>query len=314
MSVAAVPADVPVLEIGGSHVAAALVDPATRTVRPGTRRAAPLAPHGSAREIVDGVARCAASLPPAGTTWGVALPGPFDYAAGVARYRGVGKFDALDGVDVGAALRHVLGERMAAVTFVNDAHAFLLGEAAAGAAAGHRRAVGITLGTGVGSAFLADGTCVVSGPDVPPQGRADLLTVDGRPLEETVSTRALVRRFAATGEEGDVTGVAGVKSAAGVRDVAERARAGSGQARRVLDEAFEALGLALGLWIVRFGASAVVVGGSVAGAWDLIEAPLLRGLDTAGPGVPRPRTAVHPRDAALIGAAPPGAFPRSAGG
>jgi glucokinase len=46
---------------------------------------------------------------------------------------------------------------MTAATFVNDAHAFLLGEAAVGAAAGHHRTVGITLGTRVGSAFLHEG-------------------------------------------------------------------------------------------------------------------------------------------------------------
>ena len=40
----------------------------------------------------------------AGAAWGVAVPGPFDYEAGIGRYHGVGKFGALSGVDVGAAL------------------------------------------------------------------------------------------------------------------------------------------------------------------------------------------------------------------
>jgi glucokinase len=249
------------------------------------------------------IARCAALLPAAASAWGIALPGSFDYATGVAWYRGVGKFDALYGMDLGRALRDALPERMTAATFVNDAHAFLLGEAAVGAAAGHHRAVGITLGTGVGSAFLRDGSVVCSGPHVPPEGRADLLSVDGRPLEDTVSTRAIVRRF---------TELAGPKAALavrGVREVAEQARAGSGPARAVLDEAFEALGRALGPWIIGFGASVLVMGGSITRAWDLIADPFTRGLRTAGPTLPVVRRAAHPRDAALIGAAPTGRFP-----
>jgi glucokinase len=155
----------------------------------------------------------------------------------------------------------------------------------------------------VGSAFLRDGSVVCSGPHVPPEGRADLLSVDGRPLEDTVSTRAIVRRF---------TELAGPKAALavrGVREVAEQARAGSGPARAVLDEAFEALGRALGPWIIGFGASVLVMGGSITRAWDLIADPFTRGLRTAGPTLPVVRRAAHPRDAALIGAAPTGRFP-----
>ncbi|WP_328760446.1 ROK family protein [Streptomyces sp. NBC_00271] len=291
------PADIPVLELGGSHVSAALVDPVAGVIRPGTHRRMPVAPQGDAREIVDSVAGCAALLPTAASAWGIALPGPFDYATGVAWYRGVGKFDALYGMDLGRALRGTLGERMTAAAFVNDAHSFLLGEAAVGAAAGHRRAVGITLGTGVGSAFLRDGRLVCSGPLVPSEGRVDLLRVDGRPLEDTISSRAIVQRF---------TALAGPKAAAaveGVREVAEQARAGSGPARAVLGEAFEALGRALGPWIVGFGASVLVVGGSITGAWDLIADPFTRGLRTAGPPLPEVRQAANPRDAALVGAA-----------
>lgn len=85
--------------------------------------------------------------------------------------------------------------------------------------------------------------------------------------------------------------------------MAEQARAGSGPARAVLGEAFEALGRALGPWIVGFGASVLVVGGSITGAWDLIADPFTRGLRTAGPPLPEVRQAANPRDAALVGAA-----------
>ena len=119
----------------------------------------------------------------------VAVPGPFDYAARHRPLPRVAKFDALNGVDVGAALveRGIKGP----IGFTSDAQAFLRGEAIAGAAIGYARAMGVTLGTGVGSAFLADGVMVDTGPLVPPEGRIDLTTVDGAPLEDTVSRRAL---------------------------------------------------------------------------------------------------------------------------
>jgi glucokinase len=252
---------IPVLEIGGSHVTAALVD----GDRIHSRASTGIAGTATAGEILDAVAACATRLgAPAGATWGVAVPGPFDYATGVARYRGVGKFDALDGVDVGSALRHRIEPRPARLRFLNDAIAFGLGEWAFGAASGHDRAVAITLGTGVGSAFLSYGVAVTTGPEVPPEGRADLLSIDGHPLEQTVSTRGIVAAYGNL--EIDVA------------QVAARAVTGDVRARLVLESAFRKLGGALAPWLHRFGATVLVVGGGITGAWDVIGGPLRDGL------------------------------------
>ncbi|MEO3749519.1 ROK family protein [Streptomyces sp. B6B3] len=284
---------VPVLEVGGTHVTAALVDllgPDRAEVRGRVRR--PLDAHGPAADVLGALLDCAAALPeiPAGAVWGVAVPGPFDYATGVARYADVGKFDALNGVDVGAALRAGLPGRPAGTAFRNDAHAFLIGEAHAGAARGHRRCAGITLGTGVGSAFLADGRIRVDEPGLPPEGRADLLTLHGRPLEDSVSRRAILARYGGPGGDADVD----------VRDVADRARAGEERAARVLAEAFAELGTALAPSLDSFGASVLVVGGSMARSWDLVAPALRDGLGGAGPAVTAARLG---EDALLIGAA-----------
>ncbi|NEB80477.1 ROK family protein, partial [Streptomyces sp. SID14478] len=82
-------------------------------------------------------------------------------------------FASLYGADVRADLLGGLRRRPADVVFLNDAHAFLMGEWSAGAARGHTRVVGITLGTGVGSAFLAGGRILDRGPGIPPEGRMD---------------------------------------------------------------------------------------------------------------------------------------------
>ncbi|MFW6695065.1 ROK family protein [Streptomyces sp. MAR4 CNX-425] len=302
---------IPVLEIGGTHVTAALVSPRTAAVTARVRR--PLDARGSAGDVLGAVLRCARSLPSVpGARWGVAVPGPFDYAKGVALFAGVGKFESLYGTDVRAALLDGLPGSPPDVVFRNDAHAFLAGEWSAGAARGHARAVGITLGTGVGSAFLADGGLRTSGAGVPPEGRLDLARIGGRPLEEVVSRRAILSRYgAAAGAGGGVPGdraPGGGAAGAGldVREIAERARAGEERACRVLATAFGALGAELGPRLAAFGATVLVVGGSMAESWDLLAPPLTAALaaEDRPPGAARrPVRALLGEDAALVGAA-----------
>jgi glucokinase len=258
---------VPVLEVGGSHVTAALVDPVEGAVLGRTRSA--LNGSDPAEPLLQTIASTASRLgaEPA-AAWGVAVPGPFDYAAGIGRYHDVGKFTALNGVDVGAELRERISPRPGALRFLNDAAAFGLGEWSLGAARGHSRALCITLGTGVGSAFVDGGRVVMEGPDVPPHGQAHLLTIDGRPLEETVSTRAMVAGYRQAGGE----------PSADVAEITARAVAGDHLAYSVVETAMYRLGEALGPWLRRFEATVLVVGGGISSAWHLIAPALRRGI------------------------------------
>ncbi|NUP51796.1 MAG: ROK family protein, partial [Catenulispora sp.] len=74
---------VPVLEIGGTHVTAALVDARAGAVVPGTVRRDGLDAAADAESILGAILACAGSVDAAaGAPWGVAVPGPFDYAQG----------------------------------------------------------------------------------------------------------------------------------------------------------------------------------------------------------------------------------------
>jgi len=289
---------VPVLEVGGTHVTAALValDTDEGPVVRGPRRAELVADE-PAELIVQRIVACAAAVAaPQGAPWGFAVPGPFDYTRGVGLYTGVGKFDALHGVDLRQLLLRLLPSRPADIVFLNDAEAFLLGEWRAGAALGHDRAVGLTLGTGIGSAFLAHGHAITDGPQVPPHGHVHLLSVAGSPLEDVVSSRAIKRRYAAVADGG---------IEADVRGIAQRARAGEPAARDVLDQAFTALGQAVAPWLERFHASVLVVGGSITRSWDLVAGPLEAGISSppaAATGLSIV-AAEQPEQAPLIGAA-----------
>jgi len=286
-------ARVAVLELGGTHVTAAWVCPDGWQVSELQR--VELDPHAGADVLLGELAAAGARLDaPAGSRWGLAVPGPFDYRAGIARYTGVGKFDGLTGVAVGAELADRLPGRPQSMSFINDASAFLLGEWLAGSARGADRCAAITLGTGVGSAFLDSGRVVDTGPDVPPDGEVHLLSHDGLPLEDWVSRRALRRSYSGHAARPDDTDV---------KEIAELARAGDPAAAAAFDGAFTVLGEALGPWLVRFGAERLVVGGSIAGAWDLIERPLRAGLSAYADDRLAIGLAADPERSPLIGAA-----------
>lgn len=279
---------VPVLEVGGTHVSAALVEPRTWTVLSTTRLT--LDPGAPAERLLDRFVTAGAAVSAdQDAWWGIAMPDPFDYERGIGRFEGVAKFESLNGVDVGAALRDRLRPRPAGVAFLNDADAFILGEWTAGAATGEGRCVGITLGTGIGSGWLADGQ--VADPGNPPGGRAHRLRVGRQPLEDVVSRRAIRAAFARAGGDPD----------ADVREIADAARAGDERAARVLGVSFEALGAALAPAIADFQADVVVVGGSMSRSWDLFDPWFRKGAGAVQ--LPPIRCAAHPGTAPLVGAA-----------
>ena len=266
------------MDVGGSHVTAALIEGST-VIR---RAEANLDPHGTADDIMGAIAGVGLALGPQ-IHWTLAFPGPFDYARGIGTFEGVAKFGAIAGVD----LRHELGQRLQSrVSFVDDADAYIMGEWAAGAARGHRRVIGVTLGTGVGAAFLEDGHAQAGGPGVPAGGNLYPFDYLGGPLEDTVSTRALLASYAHDGVS--------------VREVFERARAGEASASSVVSSTMEHLGRFIAPFIDDFGATMFVVGGSISQSWDLIEPALRRGLGATTVSIARSELL---NDAPLIGAA-----------
>ena len=249
--------DVAVLEVGGSHVTAAVVSPGGWDVTVVER--AKLESQQAAGAVVAQLGAAARKLPLANGL-AVALPGPFDFATGVAWYRNQGKFDQLYGYNLGEGLRAELA--IEHLMFLNDAEAFAVGEWTAGEVRGVERCVGVTIGTGIGTAFLADGRVVREGETVPPGGELYKTSYDGKPLEDSISARAILREYSArTGTDEP-----------GVKEIADRARSGDTVAHDVLLSAFGVLASALGPWLDRFGVTRTVLGGSIAGAFDLVAA------------------------------------------
>jgi glucokinase len=285
---------VSVMDIGGSHITAAKIDITPDSAVVVVEHRATLDPHASAEVLIGTIVDTANSLDEHGVAeaWTIAIPGPFDYEGGSGSFEGVEKFAALAGVSLRDSLAPGLSVPPAEVRFLNDADSYGLGEWKAGAAVGHDRVICITLGTGVGSCFLENGTPLSAGEGVPRNGEAHLLQYDGRPLEDSVSTRAIARAYS----------LASGATAPEVRRIAENARAGDADALAAIETAMVALGQSLAPWVTAFRAGCVVVGGAMAGSWDLLEGPFRRGLGESARGIVVVKSALMD-DAPLVGAA-----------
>ncbi|PZR29999.1 MAG: hypothetical protein DI535_00415 [Citrobacter freundii] len=148
------------VDIGGSHITTALVDMEKGELISETEAREPLNSAGSAEEILltwitcmrRSLAGYADSIPV-----GIAVPGPFDYENGISLISQQPKFRSLYGIYLKPLLSAPLGIPEEHIFFMNDACSFLKGEMVGGALRGEDHVMGITLGTGLGSAFSRNG-------------------------------------------------------------------------------------------------------------------------------------------------------------
>lgn len=243
-------------DVGGSHVSAAVCLGSDYRLGPVVKA------HYDAIQTSDGfislLARLGAEAASGCAGHGgaaLAVPGPFNFQAGISLMRH--KLPYLYGVDLRQALAARLGCEPDQVLFLNDAAAYLLGEIGAGAARGFSRAVGLTLGTGIGSAFAVDGRLVSAGPGVPPGGEIWNLPYENGIVEDCLSARAIAGHYQRPGGE--------------TRPVAELAVVAAHD--RAAQEAFAEFGRHLGrvlnTLVADFHPDVVVLGGGISRSAEL---------------------------------------------
>ncbi|MDP4208677.1 MAG: ROK family protein [Bacteroidota bacterium] len=252
-------------DIGGSHISCAVIDLEQKAVVKDSFATQKVNNQASSEEVLGNWASALSQSIQkidrnqlAGI--GFAMPGPFDYANGIALFtHEVAKFEKLYGINVTEALKEKLGlNRESDVRFMNDASAFAVGEAWLGKAADAGRSVSITLGTGFGSAFVDGGVPVVERDDVPKMGCVWHLPFEDGIADDSFSTRWFIRRYA------EISG----HPASGVKEIAERVASDS-SAKEVFKEFGQNLGEFLGPWLKKFNAQVLVIGGNVSGAYNL---------------------------------------------
>ena len=240
-----------VYDVGGSHISAALCYAESYRLSPVVKTNLPDSQTSDAFvDVLYSIGRqaSAGNDSPAGAE--LAMPGPFDYSEGISRMRH--KLPYLYGVNMSQALSGRFGWASDRVRFLNDAAAYLLGEVGAGAARGVNRAVGITLGTGVGSAFSVDGRIVTQGAGVPPGGEIWNVRYQGGIVEDQISTRAIQSAYLErSGKEREVA------------SIAHYAVGGEPVAIEVFADFGRNLGLVLKTLIAEFAPDVVVLGGGI---------------------------------------------------
>lgn len=238
-------------DVGGSHVAAAVCCGDDFHLGPGA--SAPHATVQTAKAFVDLLHQLGAKGE-AGDAGKIdvllAVPGLFDLDAGVSLMRH--KLPYLYNFDLRGALAARFGIEPSQVRFLNDANAFLLGEIGAGVARGFRRAIGLTLGTGIGAAFAVDGRIVSEGLGVPPGGEIWNLPREGGIVEDLISSRAIVASYQRR---------AGVR-----REVVDLAATSPTDpaARQTFQDFGRHLGEVIGMLLAGFHAEVIVLGGGIA--------------------------------------------------
>ncbi|TKC02827.1 ROK family protein [Pedobacter frigoris] len=240
------------VDIGGSHITAAHVDCKSYKVIDETMTRLRVASMDTAEVIFDSWIDALSSLiikqGDQRTRIGIAMPGPFDYEHGISLMKNQQKYDSLYGLNV----REVLSERLGIpgdhIIFINDAEAFLRGELASGAASDFEKAIGVTLGTGLGSTSSCKGETI----DV---NRAFVPFLDSI-AEEYISTRWFLKRYKELSD----------KEVKNVEELLSTAEAGI--IAQLFDEFATNLASFLNDFIADEKPEVLVIGGNIAKTWD----------------------------------------------
>lgn len=272
------------VDIGGSHITAAHVDATTFKVIEHTLKRERVAAMDSLEVIIQSWLNVLSSLivrdNGENTKIGIAMPGPFDYEKGISMMQNQEKYDALYGVNVKEILAQRLDISESDIVFINDAEAFLRGELASGAAADKERAIGITLGTGLGS--TSNGSGITRDMNWAFRPFKDSIA------EEYISTRWFLKKYKEiTGKE--------VKNVEVLLEVADQA-----VKNEIFSEFSDNLSIFLNDFIAQEQPQVVVIGGNIAKTWDHFITQLEDKIKDKTVAI---RQSEMWEDAALVGAA-----------
>ena len=272
------------VDLGGTKIALGLIDPSDR-IRAQTRMPTRAAEGGRAvvERIARGVAELECQLPPGQLVGalGICSPGPVDREAGT----------LIDPPNLAGLhhtpLRSMLAERLGVpVVLEHDAKAAALGEYHYGAGRDERSMVYVVVGTGVGAAIIIDGQ-LYRGPHNS-AGEIGHTTLDphGDPcpcgssgcVETYVAGPWLARDYERALDEADGRSLPERRDPLTAEQVARLAAQGDGLACGAMEEAGEALGIAIATMAMILDIDLFVVGSSVAKAGDLLLEPARRAV------------------------------------
>jgi glucokinase len=251
-------------DIGGSHITCAAVDLNTGKILRETLSGRAVNNQAQASVIIHTWAEAlSGSLDkiPADMVKGIgfAMPGPFDYVKGICYIKGVAKYENLYGFNISDAIFSSLDvPDDFLLRFMNDVSAFAVGEAVIGKAADFKRSMSVTLGTGLGSAFISDRIPIVDGPDIPELGCVYHLPYKDGIADDYFSARWFLGRYKS------LTG----KEMKGVKELSERASSDK-IVSNLFNQFSNDLAVFLAPWLNKFRAEILVIGGNISLSYNL---------------------------------------------
>ena len=204
---------------------------------------------------------------------GIGTPGPFNYDEGISLMKH--KFRTIYGLNLKREfMRRLSLEKGFRIRFEVDAWSFLRGEAWLGAAQGYDRTVGVTLGTGLGSAFMANNQIVMKGPGVPPHAWIGGLPNNNGIVEDKISQRGILARYKELSENK-------ISENLTVREIALRGKKNNErQSLQVFEELGSNLSQVLKPVLSSFNAQCLVLGGQISKSFSLFESQLKNNLQS----------------------------------
>lgn len=272
------------IDIGGSHITLAQVDPQKREILPSTYGREHVDSF-EPREIIfsswtSAIEKVAHDLSRENLLIGIAMPGPFDYENGVSSMQ-QGKFMDIYQVNIKEELAKRLSISSDQIHFLNDAAAFMEGEVFAGCAQGYKKVFGVTLGTGLGTTFYNNETA--TDEDLWDSPLKDSI------CEDYLATRWFVNRYAElTGET-----ISGTKE---LLDKPEEIRT------KIFDEYADSFAEFMIRYVRNYEPEVLVIGGNIAKAFPYFEKKFISNLKKNNLNLPIKISAIF-EDAAILGAA-----------
>jgi len=283
------------VDIGGSHITSAAVNLKTFEIIQNTYYSVKINNKASKQVVLKDWSKAinktieSASIRTTAEI-GFAIPGPFNYKAGVAMFEGDNdKYESLYNVSIPDELPKFINREEVNLRFLNDATAFGVGVSTQGKAKKCTRVIVLTLGTGFGSAFINNGVPLVHSPEVPKGG-----CLWDKPFKSGISDDYFSTRWCIDRYYGIST-----KRLKGVKEIAEE---NNDYSRIVFDEFGSNMAEFLIPYLEKFRPEIFVMGGNISKASDLFLPAFKSELQKAGLKVDFEVSTLM-EDAAIIGSA-----------
>jgi glucokinase len=273
-------------DIGGTHITTTIVDILNKTVLEKSYVRKHVDSSGSLEQIIaewkNAIFNSFHNVGMQPTKIGIAMPGPFDYEKGISLIK-ENKYESLYQVNVKDLLADNLGIKNTDILLANDAQCFLSGETFLGVARNYNKVIGITLGTGLGSATFDNGKVK----------DAELWCMPFRDgiAEEYLSTRWFLKRYF------ELSGI----NALNVKDLANQFSQ-SASVQQLFKEFAHTLGEFILEFAPKINPEAIVLGGNISKAHNLFLSILIKFLRNENLHIPVFISELN-ESAAIIGAA-----------